>query len=205
MSHIIFSNRKKIALCPRRAACVPSAARDLLSRETRRDESPARGGQARARRAAPLRKQKAGSSSSRLRAHRDSLGMTCGDSVGGSEFEVEGELDLARACAFGGPIELRKGSDCGAKNGIDFNHVCVVEKIERFGDEVEMLVFAEGKIFHEAKIEIHGGGSFERIARKAERARGEREGVAAIGIHAGERIDGASALSRENRRELDVT
>ena len=100
---------------------------------------------------------------------------------------------------------MRQRSDRGVKDGIDFNHVWVIKKIERFGDEVEMLVFAEWKIFHEAEIQIDGIGSFERVARKAARARRERERVATIGVDAGERIDRASALRGENRREFDVT
>lgn len=99
---------------------------------------------------------------------------------------------------------MRQRSGGGAEDGIDFYHVCVIKKIEGFGDEVEMLVFAEGKIFHEAKIKVQGGRRVEGITGETERAGGKRKRVAAIGVHAGERIDGTSALGGEDGREFDV-
>ena len=47
-----------------------------------------------------------------------------------SEFEVEGEFDLAGGCAFDRLGEAGLGKIAGAEDGINFSHVGMIQEIE---------------------------------------------------------------------------
>src|SRR5205823_4610964 len=65
-------------------------------------------------------------------------------------------------------------------------------------------VLAERKILQKAEIHVRQHRAPEGVSAEPQRPRGEREGTAAVGIDACQRVDRPTALDGENRRHLDM-
>src|SRR5437764_15451367 len=98
-----------------------------------------------------------------------------------SKLEVDRELELARIEAGQRLGKIRQGQAARTIEGVDLADVGTVEEVKRFNHEVQPADAAEREVSDYSEVYGRQAGRLEAVPNEAERARGQREGVGAIG------------------------
>src|SRR5438876_930277 len=121
-----------------------------------------------------------------------------------SKLEVDRELELARIEAVQRLGKACEGRAAGTIERVDLADVSTVEEVKRFNHEIQPPDAAEREVSHHSEVYGRKTRGLEAVSTQAERARGQREGVGAIGVNARQRINGPAGRERDDGGHLDV-